>query len=536
MPLVVLAAGAAASFAAAPHLASSFRRFDRSMVFVGVASAVMLAATTPAGGIISLLVGAAAAAIVHLALGASAGRPTVSEVTDALADLGIAASDMALAAQQAGGVVAFEAADGRGDRLRVKVYGRDARDAQLLARVWRGLWYRGSSRGATSRLQQVEHEAFVTLFASSQGLRVPTVVAAGRDARHDSLIVVGDSSDLLEERPQADIVGALADIWHAVGGLHELGLAHGDLATDSFGLEGGAVVLRDLSAATFRDGDGLRQRDLAQTLVLSAVLVGIERAVIAAVDELGSSGVEAMLPYLQNAALGSVLRRRVKADAFDMDALRSGVAGAAEVEVPDVAELRRVRPQALVTVALIALVAFAFITTLGNVDLSELLDELRSAVPGWLLAALVVGQLPFISQAIATRGACPRPVALGPLALLESGIAFVALAVPSTAGRLALDIRFFQRQGLPASSAVSIAAVDGFSGFLVQISVLILTLGFGVGDVELNFTRSGSGETGSGSADLVIALGIFALVVVLLLAVALAVPRSADASGTGCDR
>ena len=113
---------------------------------------------------------------------------------------------------------------------------------------------------------------------------------------------------------------------------------------------------------------------------------------------------------------------------------------------------------------------------------------------------------------------------LGPLTLLQSGIAFVALAVPSTAGRLALDIRFFQRQGLPATSAVSISAIDGFSGFLVQILLLVMTLGFGVGDVVLDFQGSSDSSSG-GSSNLVVALGILAVAVAVAGFVALSVRR-----------
>jgi uncharacterized protein (TIRG00374 family) len=115
-------------------------------------------------------------------------------------------------------------------------------------------------------------------------------------------------------------------------------------------------------------------------------------------------------------------------------------------------------------------------------------DTLRDADPVWLLVALVLAQLPFFTQAVATRGACPRPLPDGPVAMLQVAIAFVALAVPSTAGRLAMDIRFFQRQGVPAATALSISGIDSFSGFLVQMALLLLTLVFGVGAVDMTLS------------------------------------------------
>jgi uncharacterized protein (TIRG00374 family) len=175
----------------------------------------------------------------------------------------------------------------------------------------------------------------------------------------------------------------------------------------------------------------------------------------------------------------------VKEAGLDIDALRSAAAGVIGVDEPAMVELRRVSPRTLVTVVVLAMVAFALITTLGNVGLDEIVDTLERAEPVWLVLGLLVAQLPFLSQAVSTRGACPRPLPFGPVAMLQLAIAFVALAVPSTAGRLALGIRFFQRQGVPPTAAVSISAIDSFSGFLVQIALLILTLVFGIGAVDL---------------------------------------------------
>ena len=84
------------------------------------------------------------------------------------------------------------------------------------------------------------------------------------------------------------------------------------------------------------------------------------------------------------------------------------------------------------------------------------------------------------------RGACPRPVAYGPLVLLQFGISFINLVLPSTAARVAVNIRFFQRQGIPPASAVSIGVIDSLGGFAVQLLILASVLLFGFGDVHLD--------------------------------------------------
>ena len=67
-----------------------------------------------------------------------------------------------------------------GEQLDVSVYGRDASDAQLLAKTSRFLLYRDSGPTLTfTRRQQVEHEAYLTLMADRAGVRVARVLAAG---------------------------------------------------------------------------------------------------------------------------------------------------------------------------------------------------------------------------------------------------------------------------------------------------------------------------------------------------------------------
>ena len=84
----------------------------------------------------------------------------------------------------------------------------------------------------------------------------------------------------------------------------------------------------------------------------------------------------------------------------------------------------------------------------------------------------LVAQAPRVSQAVSTLGASPIPIALGPLYALQLAITYIGLAVPSAAGRLAVNIRFFQRHGLSSGAAVAVGAIDSVAGFIVQISLL----------------------------------------------------------------
>jgi uncharacterized protein (TIRG00374 family) len=103
--------------------------------------------------------------------------------------------------------------------------------------------------------------------------------------------------------------------------------------------------------------------------------------------------------------------------------------------------------------------------------------------------------------------------------LLQFAISFVNLVIPSTAARISVNVRFFQRQGIPPASAVSIGLVDSLGGFVVQLGILGSVLLFDLGHVGLDLDRPADGA--GGLVTVVVALA--ALVVLAGLAAA-AVP------------
>ena len=187
---VRLAVATAVVVMASPYLARPLRYLGRAVVGVGALAAIALETAFPIGMVAAFAVGIGSAAIVHLLFGSPAGRLTLDQVADALADLEVEASGLRQAPLEPRGVAiaTAEAPDGRS--LLVKVYGRDAWDGQLLAAAWTALWYRGDTpTSALGRRAQVEHEAFVTLLAERAGVAVLPVVAAGMASEQDALLV-----------------------------------------------------------------------------------------------------------------------------------------------------------------------------------------------------------------------------------------------------------------------------------------------------------------------------------------------------------
>jgi uncharacterized membrane protein YbhN (UPF0104 family)/tRNA A-37 threonylcarbamoyl transferase component Bud32 len=527
---VRLALATAVVVMASPYMARPFRYVGRAVVGLGAVAGIALETALPIGMVAAFAVGIGSAAIIHLLFGSPAGRLTLGQVNDALAELGVEAAGLRQAPLEPRGVAiaTAEAPDGRS--LVVKIYGRDAWDGQLLASAWSSLWYRGGTlHVAPGRREQVEHEAFVTLLAERAGVSVLPVVAAGMAAQRDALLVTEATGRPLHTLGPDEIDdGLLERIWRNAARLHALGVAHRRL-------DGSRIVVRPDGSPAFGDFGGSEMAaddldiaaDRAQVLVATALGAGLERAAAAALAALGTDALQQVLPLLQPAAVERHTRHAIGGQDWDLDDLRKACAEASGVELPKLAQLRRVSLRSVGVVLLIALVAYAIISSLANVGLANLIDEFKAADLGWLAGALALSPMVPVAQAVATLGASFRPLRFGPVVMLEYAIQFIALALPSTAARLALDIRFFGRNGIEGGAAISIGVVASVCGFITQVLLILVISLSGLSSLDLGgsgatTTSSTSDSSSSGGYPLLI---LTAVLVVAGVIITLAVPR-----------
>lgn len=503
---------------ASPHFAVPVRRVGQWAIAVAAIAVAMVDATSPLGSLAGVLIAVAAAAVVHLVFGSSAGRPSLGLVHDALDDLGVSITELGAADRQPAGYFLVDARDADGNLLAVKVYGRDAHDAALVGTVWRTVWYREpDSPLRFGRLQQVEHEAFLTLFAGQQQVTPNVVVTAGSTADDDAVLVLRrNGHHLVDAPPEPDELDAIAaGVWDLVGRLGRAGMAHGQVDLQHLVMHEGRLGLHDFRGATMSPTETQRRSDQVQAFVTTALLAGPDSAIAAATDALGTDGLRKILPYLQPPALTPSQRREVRADDLDLDDLRKRAASAVGADAPELIELRRISLGTIIKVVLPAIAIVLLISGIAGLDLEELKSSVRNA--NWWLVALgfVVGQLPRFAQACSTLGAAPIPLPLGPVYALQLSTSYINLAVPTTAGRVALNIRFFQRHGVPPGGAIAAGALDSFCGFLVQMMILGTLLLFTPASLDLDVGDSLS----SAGRFLLIALVIVGAAVTILLAV-----------------
>jgi uncharacterized protein (TIRG00374 family) len=568
-PAMRLAVASAVMVTASPHLTRPLRYIGRWVLAAGALAAVALGIANPLGVLAGYSAGIAAASVVHLLRGSPGGRPTLRQVAQALDDLEVDAVGLRQAPLQPGGLALVTAVTPEGRHLLIKIYGRDAWEGQFFTSFWMRVWHRDDDqRLGFSRLQQVEHEAYVTLLAERGGVPVLPVVAAGADESGDALLVVraegeplfgagvlepGDADDRTQaDAPVADTAtdhdlsgsgssqaseDVIRGAWDGIRRLHDIGIAHGGLnGYRVFVRPDAAPALTGFDRATVAASDAAMRIDRARLLVTTALAAGPERAVAAAAGALGNEELGRVIPYLQPAVVDLSTRKALRDRDWDLDDLRERAATLAQIEEPKLEQIRRVSAKSIVITALIGLLAYALISALANVGLKSIVDELKNADMTLLIVALLASPFIQLGQAVSTKGASIADVGYGPVLMLQYAIQFIALAVPSSAARVALEVRFFQRNGVDPGAAVSIGLIDSVCGFVVQIILILAITLSGLASLDISSatsTSSGSSSSSSGGISIwMLLLGLLVLGVLITLivpryraAVRAAIPR-----------
>ena len=245
--------------------------------------------------------------------------------------------------------LSYRVTDGDGREMFVKLRTPDDRSADYLARLYRAVRLRGyevEPPYATVQ-RRIEHEALALLRADDAGVSTPKLV--GLVATNDtSAMLITDyvSGERLNQIEPARLDRALLDrLWLEVAALDRGRIAHRNLALENVVVDtDNQPHLVDFDDAELAASARQRARDVAQLLVETSLLVGVEAAVEAAVDGLGADRVAAALPLLQPLALPRPMRRRLAEGEVALDALREEVqrrTGTPEVHLERLERVRR---------------------------------------------------------------------------------------------------------------------------------------------------------------------------------------------------
>ena len=526
-PVLQIALFMAVATAGLPYLARGVQRLIEIFIaLVALASAVG-GHGLPLNVLGSLVIGWGVTAVVRLVFGSPLGLPSAEDVRLLLEEFGIRSRDVHPATRQVWGVARFEATElCRGDRpgrLGIAVYGRDAADARLLTKAGRFLLYRDSGPSLTiTRLQQVEHEAYITMRAGLADAAVPEIVEAGTagPSRDALLVYRTPPGTALSDTDAAEISDAtLDDLYRELLTLRRARIAHGAINGDAVLVDpvAGTVVLADFRNASERASPDQLDRDLAGAIAATAVVIGAERAADAAARGLEPQLLEGALRQLQKPALDPLLVRSLRGRRSLLPEVRERAAAAAAIELPTLAEPRRVSWPTLIMIIGSLIGGWALIGVL--IDVAGSFDTVIGADWLWVIMAFVLAQLAYVASAVESLGSVAGPLPLGRTVAVEVAKAFSGLAGGAPA-IFATRVRYYQKQGYDTPVALSSGAIMTTASWISTAVLFVVSLPFAWGSLDLEATPQAGGDS-----KLVWIILALVVLIGLVVGLALAVPR-----------
>jgi len=327
---LLVAVTAAVATAAGPWVGRFWRRQAWGVVIALVVTRALVSPVAFAS-VRALLVGWCAGALAVVVVGTPPRRPRGAAIASGLRAVGVPVRRLDQASLDARGSTPWFAEGTDGRRLFVKALGTDERSADLLFRLYRRLSPRdlGDEAGYLSLRRAVEHEALLALAARDLGVRTPRVVALA-SAEPDAFVLVYEAVDgrsLDRLAPEEIDDELLRSIWAQVRVLRTRRLAHRDLRlANVFVAADRQVWMIDFGFAELAAGDTLLAADVAELLAATSLPVGVDRALAAAVAELGPEIAATAAARLQPWALSGATRTNLRQRPGLLDELRARVA------------------------------------------------------------------------------------------------------------------------------------------------------------------------------------------------------------------
>ena len=319
---------------------------------------------------------------------------------------------------------------------------------------------------------------------------MPDVLAAGEfgPSRDAALVCRVPDGLALSQADGAGLTdGTLDEILLAVLRLRPSGISHGVLGGDTIVVSDQGICLRSFRCASASAPASRLDTDMAAAMAAMAVRAGAERTAAAAARFLDANTARGALVHLQRSALDPGTVAALKEHKHLLPRLREAVASGADIDVPNVAEVKRVSWTNLLFAVGSLIGIWAIIGVLSGAG--DALEAIKGASWGWVALAFVLSQLPVVAEGWALLGAAVGQLPFGRCVALETSNTFTAL-VGGNVAVFAVRVRFFQRQGYDAAVAVSSGAIAATASWTVKTLLFLIAIPFAAGTFQ---ARSSSG-------------------------------------------
>jgi uncharacterized membrane protein YbhN (UPF0104 family)/tRNA A-37 threonylcarbamoyl transferase component Bud32 len=447
-------------------------------VAIGFYSLTILAATqiTVLALIMTMLIGSTIGSGLRFAVGTVSERPSALKIATALTGAGTPIAAIRRIFDSRSENRRYLVTTTEGQDLDVTVFDRDQQAVDLLYRIYRSVRLRSSvSRSSPLTMERaVERQALLVYAVEDAGVATPRLRALIRVGSEAAVMCCERRSGTTLARLSASPTDEqLTRVWAAVLRLHERRVTHRALTADHIMLTGPQytdVVLLDPGNGDVAATELQLRLDLAQLLAELALLVGPDRSVDIAMDQVGPE-LPAIVPLLQPVALSRSTRAALRRRKDVLPALRKRLSGGApDGEIPQV-QLERFRPRTILTLVVGVVAADIVVGQLSKQKLPSLLAHVNW---GWALVGLALAAATYIGATLSLTGFVLERLSLVRTFLVQVAGTFVALVTPVAVGGAALNIRFLRKSGVaPADAAASVGVSQVFA-FALHILLLII--------------------------------------------------------------
>ena len=520
--IAYLAALVAGTTAASPMMTAPWRKIAWSAVAVTALVRAITATQAPVSILVTVVVGSAVGSAVLVAFGSPQRRPGSATLSAGLASAGFEVDE--LGDEHAGHHLRTYRGTADGAPIEVIYLDQDDRDLELFSRVLRSIRVRDVDEQRMSVKPRVRAAqlALNTTMAERAGVRISEVLSVAPTDRDSAIVALsvppGRAMSDLDGDEISD--GALDDVWRQVGLLHEARIAHRSLSRDHVVIDGNSATIGGLDTAVLASSAEARAVDRAELLVTTALLVGPDRALDAAVRNVDPHVLAETLPFVQLPALPAHARREAKKPKHFVDDLRTGLQVRLDVDAVELAELERISVAKAVSWVGFAVLAFFLLTLASN--WSEIVDAMSGLNWVWVPPIVIVTLLGTVGGAMSLSGSVIRPIALGEATIVMFGQSFLNRFTPMNAGGMAMRIRYLQKGGTDGTVATAAIGLTSAASGVVQVVFFVFFV------VVASADPTGGLSVTSSGLDLSI-VTVFAVAVVIAAVVVAVSPKIRNA-------
>jgi uncharacterized membrane protein YbhN (UPF0104 family) len=468
-----------------------------------IISGVGVGALTPLAALVVLFGGALCGWGIRWMLGAASVQPSMEELR-ARFGTSIPSLRELLPAEPGGGRLYGTLADGT--TIQVRLANRDTRGSGVARRLWELVRLRPVVAGhiSLSSRSQLERAALVSFLARDAGVLAPEVLLLA-ELPPETLVLV-----LAEPRGRriTDAVDLEAgeQLFRALRALHDAGVAHRDLRPGNLLCSERGGGFSSLDAAVPGAGELVRLLDVTQLLTTLGRYIGAPDAVKALRDAYQPVDEDAIASILQPIALAPWGWSEMRAARGCVAEVRAELVGAHRT-APGV-RLERFRWRTVLSAIALTIAAFVLVGQLSKVNLLGALGQMD---PAWFALAIAGSALTYFAAAENLAAFVPRRLSAVRGFFVQLSSAFVGVAMPPTAGHVAVNARYLQREGVDEGSIAAAVTLSQVINVVTTV-VLLITIGLLTGSGISRFKLPSS-------ADVLVAVGALAAVIGIVLLV-----------------